>query len=140
MDVLEELRQLQLLRKEQAREQAYMARLAHLEREREAQLAAQAREDEQEDSSAGGVETTAETAAPLISSPVVPGGEESGRKRRRQVRSLFFAQQCVTLLIAVLCSFSTASGLPSTGQGAARGQIDSTQHKGCLYSFYSVLM
>lgn len=96
MDVLEELRQAQLLRKEQAREQAYLARVAQLEKERgERELAAAAAQeggdgDENDDT---GTEEAAQqerervvVAAEGPAAPAAEGAEESGRKRRRQVR------------------------------------------------------
>lgn len=129
MDVLEELRQLQLLRKEQAREQAYLARLAQLDREREAQLAAsraaEGEEQDQEqpqqqpdnghDQSDRNEQSDATTAA----------GEESGRKRRRQV---IFRQSYHGFRLRQLLTFPfilTASGLSGVGQGVERGEVKS---------------
>ena len=79
MEVLEELRQAQLLRKEQAREQAYLARVAQLEREREAVAA-------QENESGAAEEQVQQVAVEPTAS--AEGAEESGRKRRRQVTTL----------------------------------------------------
>lgn len=81
MEVLEELRQAQLLRKEQAREQAYLARMAReleLQREREQQQTERV-EEENSSAAASGVVVVAEAASP------VQGDKEGGRKRRRQV-------------------------------------------------------
>lgn len=94
MDVLEELRQAQLLRKEQAREQAYLARVAQLEKERgERELAAAAAQGDGDENDDTGAEEAAQqqereraVAAEGPAASAAEGAEESGRKRRRQVR------------------------------------------------------
>lgn len=93
MEVLEELRQAQLLRKEQAREQAYLARLAReleLQRAREQQqpLDEQQVDEQLHQGQAAAVAnvsspTTAATTAAVV--PDAEGAAEGGRKRRRQV-------------------------------------------------------
>ncbi len=118
MEVLEELRQAQLLRKEQAREQAYLARVAQLEREREAAAA-----QENENGAASEEQSTAVEGAAASAE----GTEESGRKRRRQVTAFLKILTMKAKLVnthclsALLLSYTqhTASGLPSVGQGTA---------------------
>lgn len=147
MDVLEELRQLQLLRKEQAREQAYMARVAQMEREREAQLAAAARAAAEEEEEAQGQDQDQDreltghreqshqaTAVPDAASPAAHGGEESGRKRRRQVRICRFVF-CVlfsrSFLLCCCSKWTTKLWIRSCARGSKQ------QHSNLIVYFYT---